>query len=289
MGGKGFPEGNIMVSEIAAVQGSPQVMSALKRASASTGAGFDFLMKMAVRESSLDPSAKAGTSSAAGLFQFIEQTWLGAVKQYGGEHGLGEFAADIKRDASGRFAVQDAERRNEILNLRFDAGASSAMAGELANANGDYLQSRIGRAVSSADLYTAHFLGPAGAVKLLSAAANTKAADILPQAARANSNVFYDGTRAKTVGEVIGSIAQSMGAAAKTNAEASSATQYRQAEAAVSSRRRFAFQVPDLSNKVPPTTGFSPSRFATVAYTIMQAFDPTHLASSREENITDKR
>ena len=62
---------------------TPQVVSALKRASASTGAGFDFLMKMAVRESSLDPTAKAGTSSAAGLFQFIEQTWLGAVKQYG--------------------------------------------------------------------------------------------------------------------------------------------------------------------------------------------------------------
>jgi len=278
-----------MVSEVAAAHGSTPVVSALKRASASTGAGFDFLMKMAVRESSLDPSAKAGTSSAAGLFQFIEQTWLGAVKQYGERHGLADFSADISRDASGRFSVADAARQDEILNLRFDADLSGAMAGELSNANGAYLQSKIGRAATSADLYTAHFLGPAGAVKLLSAAANTKAADILPQAARANANVFYDGARAKTVGEVIGSIAKTMGAAARAHNMAPPTEQIGRPENTLNPQRHFAFQSPNPVGTPTTATTFSPSRFATMAYSIMQALDPLHLASGRDDNSTNKR
>ncbi len=278
-----------MVSEITAAHGTPQVVSALKRASASTGAGFDFLMKMAVRESSLDPSAKAETSSAAGLFQFIEQTWLGAVKQYGDRHGLADFSKDITRNASGRFSVADAARQNEILNLRFDASISGAMAGELSNANAAYLQSKIGRAASSADLYTAHFLGPAGAVKLLSAAANTKAADILPQAARANANVFYDGARAKTVGEVIGSIAHTMGAAAKAHNVAPPTEQTGRPEGALKPQRRFAFQSPSPVKTPTTAATFSSSRFATMAYSIMQALDPMHLASGRDDNSANKR
>ena len=83
-----------MTAEIAAVAttGAASVKGAVKRASISTGAGFDFLMKMAARESGFDPNAQAKTSSAAGLFQFIEQTWFSTVKKYGGEHGLGAAA-----------------------------------------------------------------------------------------------------------------------------------------------------------------------------------------------------
>jgi len=200
-----------MPIELNASSAAPhKVTSALKRAGEATGAGFEFLKAMAERESSLDPTAKAKTSSAAGLFQFIDQTWLGAVKQYGGRHGLSDYAGDIARGSDGRFAVADAARRDEILNLRFDADKSAALAGELANENKSFLERRLGRAASGADLYTAHFLGPAGAVKLLNAAANVKAADLLPQASAANKQVFYDGARPKTVGEVVASIASSM-------------------------------------------------------------------------------
>jgi transglycosylase-like protein with SLT domain len=205
---------------------APQkVTTALKRASEATGAGFDFLKMVAARESSLNPTAKAKTSSAAGLFQFIDQTWLGAVKQYGSRHGLGEQANDIKRGDDGRFNVSSPARREEILALRFDANASAALAGELANENQSILERKLGRGASSADLYTAHFLGPAGAVKLLSAASSVEAASLLPKAASANRAVFYDGARAKTVGEVVSSIASSMSGAdvsadAKTEAPA---------------------------------------------------------------------
>ncbi len=190
-----------------------KVTTALKRASEATGAGFDFLKMVAARESSLNPTAKAKTSSAAGLFQFIDQTWLGAVKQYGARHGLGEQAGDIQRGSDGRYDVLSKARREEILALRFDANASAALAGELANENQSILERKLGRATSGADLYTAHFLGPAGAVKLLSAASSVEAAGLMPKAAAANRAVFYDGARAKTVGEVVSSIAASMGGA----------------------------------------------------------------------------
>ena len=191
---------------------SSDVMDALRQASRSTGTQFDYLLSTAIRESSLDPSAEAKTSSAAGLFQFIEQTWLGAVKAYGSKHGLGDFAARIETAASGGHGVRDAATRQEILDLRFDPTKAAALAGELANENRSVLERQLGRAASAADLYTAHFLGPAGALKLLRAGSNVSAASLAPAAANANRHVFYDGDRARSVGEVLGSIASTIGA-----------------------------------------------------------------------------
>ncbi|MDO9248810.1 MAG: transglycosylase SLT domain-containing protein, partial [Phenylobacterium sp.] len=57
------------------------VEAAIQRASNATGVDFTFLMKTANRESGYNPRAKASSSSAAGLFQFVEQTWLSTLKQ----------------------------------------------------------------------------------------------------------------------------------------------------------------------------------------------------------------
>lgn len=189
------------------------VSGALKKASQSTGVGFDYLYRVAMRESSLNPAAKAKTSSAAGLFQFIDQTWLAAVKKYGPAHGLGEFAADIKPAANGKFGVADPERRRQILDLRFDADKAAALAGELARENKAALEGSLGRAVDAAELYAAHFLGAGGARKLLSAGADQSAAALLPAAAEANRHVFYDGARERSVGEVIDSFRRTIGIA----------------------------------------------------------------------------
>ena len=263
-----------MTAEIAAAAttGAASVQGAVKRASASTGAGFDFLMKMAARESGYNPNAQAKTSSAAGLFQFIEQTWFSTVKKYGGEHGLGAAANAITQDASGRYQVSDSAAREKILNLRFNAEAASAMAGELANENKTMLEGRLGRAATSADLYTAHFLGPAGAVKLLSSASAVKAADLLPQAAAANRNVFYDGARAKSVGEVVASIATSMGAAASESARAP-ATAQQQSTRNFSPVRSYMHQIVDAFTspvKTAPSAGYSATALA-----VLDALDPT--------------
>lgn len=197
-----------------AASGARLVTAALQSAGERTGVSFDILYNMAKRESSLDPSAKAKTSSAAGLFQFIEQTWLAAVDKYGARHGLGDAAQAIARDANGRFTVADPAARKAILDMRFDPMKAAALAGELIQENRAGLEAKLGRAVNAAELYAAHFLGLGGAAKLLTAAPDQNAAALLPAAARANKPVFYDGARARNVSEVLASIEKSMGLSA---------------------------------------------------------------------------
>lgn len=198
---------------LSATTSQAAISGALKRASATTGVGFDYLYRVALRESSLNPDAKATTSSAAGLFQFIDQTWLHAVKKYGAAHGLADFAADIETRANGRLAVADETRRKEILDLRFNPEKAAALAAELARENKAALEKGLGRAVDAAELYAAHFLGAGGATKLLSANSAANAATLLPAAADANRNVFFDGARARTVGEVLDGFRRTIGEA----------------------------------------------------------------------------
>jgi len=172
-----------------------RVVGAIRNAAASTGVEFSYLLGQARIESSLNPEARARTSSATGLFQFIDQTWLGTVKQHGAEHNLGWAADAIRRGHNGRYYVADPEMRRAILDLRRQPEAAAAMAGEFASDNRQYLESRLGRPAQPVDLYLAHFLGAGGAARFLRAHdANPEvaAASILPGAARANRWVFYN-------------------------------------------------------------------------------------------------
>ncbi len=212
-----------MTDAIGAATAAARVSGALKKASASTGVGFDYLYRVAVRESSLNPSAKAKTSSAAGLFQFIEQTWLASVKKFGAKYGLAAEAAQIVKGAGGRYAVADPAQRQAILDLRFDADKAASLAAELAQENKAALETALGRAVDGAELYAAHFLGAKGARALLSAEPGASAAALLPSAAAANRPVFYDGARERTVGEVIDSFRKTIGGAKAAITEIKSA------------------------------------------------------------------
>ncbi|WP_339833029.1 hypothetical protein [uncultured Parvibaculum sp.] len=187
--------------------GGPQTIhAALVHASERTGADFDYLLKTAMRESSLDHQAKSNTSSASGLFQFTEQSWLGTLKKYGAELGLGQHAAAISQTPSGRYVVENAAERQEILALRFDAKASALMAGAYTQESAGVLENRLGRSTSEGELYIAHFLGAGGAAKLISAAEETPSAraDMLfPAAAAANKSIFYDRSgQARSAAEV---------------------------------------------------------------------------------------
>jgi hypothetical protein len=155
-----------------------QVMTALRSASSATGVDFGYLVKTAQRESNFDPSAKASTSSATGLFQFTNDTWLNVLERYGAKHGV----------------KTDGLSRSDLLALREDAGLSARMAGELAGENAKILERKLGRPATSAELYTAHFMGPADAARLVESARVNKAgsaAAIFPRAALANANVFH--------------------------------------------------------------------------------------------------
>ncbi|MFM8819511.1 MAG: transglycosylase SLT domain-containing protein [Phenylobacterium sp.] len=186
------------------------VQTIIHRASAATGVDSGYLVKTAQRESSLNPSARAPTSSAAGLFQFTEQTWLAMLKQFGERHGYGAYASQIRQNGDGRYVVAS-DARQAVLDLRLDANASSVMAGEFTSKNAAYLKGRIGREPSDGELYVAHFLGAAGSARLIDALESqpmAPAASIFPDAARANPTIFYKAGRAATVQEVYASLAR---------------------------------------------------------------------------------
>ncbi|MDJ0933671.1 lytic transglycosylase domain-containing protein [Breoghania sp.] len=179
-------------------------------ASFTTGTDFEYLVKMASRESSFDTDAKASTSSATGLFQFIESTWLETVKTTGAKHGLGEYADDITQRADGSYTVSSAARRREILNLRKDPQISAMMASEFTRKNATYMENKLDRQPSDGELYAAHFLGAGGASKLIQMAENDtdRAADqVFPRQARANKSIFYDQSgSARSVSDVLDSL-----------------------------------------------------------------------------------
>jgi hypothetical protein len=174
----------------------PAVLKGIRQASQSTQTDFGYLMAQAAQESGFQSDAKAATSSATGLFQFIDSTWLDMVRQHGAKHGIGQLADQVTRDASGRPHVADPAVRENILALRKDPRISAALAGELAHDNKTEVERALGRPAQKTDLYLAHFLGAGGATELLKAIrrnGTTPAADILPEAASANRSVFFDG------------------------------------------------------------------------------------------------
>src|ERR1700722_17064698 len=171
------------------------VTSAIRSAANATGTSFSYLLATAKIESDLNPSLTMKSSSAAGLFQFIDQTWLATLKQAGPAFGYGDYANAITRSSSGHYAVDDPGMRREIMQLRNDTGANAVMAGVLPQKNYATVARRSGRQPTEGELYIAHFFGAGGAGKLIQLAGSnpqTNASEIFPQAAHANRPIFYD-------------------------------------------------------------------------------------------------
>ena len=179
---------------VTSVANTGNIQSAIAVASNRTGVDFSYLLGQAQVESGMRADARASTSSATGLFQFLDQSWLAVVKDHGAEHGMGWAADSITRNASGRYVINDPNMRRAVLDLRKDPTASSLMAAEHASDNKEALEQSLGRPATGTDLYMAHFLGLGGARSFLSAMdsnPNRSGASMFPAAARANRNVFY--------------------------------------------------------------------------------------------------
>ena len=177
------------------------VRDGIARAAARTGTNFDFLLAQARIESSLNPMAKAGSSSAAGLFQFTNATWLKTLERHGAKHGYGWASAAVK---GGKIINQS--MASQIMALRFNPDASSLVAGELAGDNRDNLVGSLGREPDDTELYLAHFLGSGDAarfIKALEANPSASAAALFPSAAASNPSIFLDASgNAQSLGDV---------------------------------------------------------------------------------------
>lgn len=169
--------------------------SALTAAGNRSGVDFGYLVQTAIRESSLNPQARASTSSAVGLFQFLEGTWLQVMKEDGPRLGYQNYADQITRTASGDYIVADPAKRAQLLKLREDPQIAADLAAAFTRSNGDYLRAAFGRMPSAGELYIAHFLGAQGAEKMFKAGLDNPdqlAVTLFPRQASANRSIFYD-------------------------------------------------------------------------------------------------
>jgi hypothetical protein len=171
------------------------VTGAIRTAAQATGTSFNYLLATAKVESNLNPNLTMRSSTATGLFQFLEQTWLGTLKQAGPAHGYGSYAGAISQTRSGRYEVSDPALRQEIMQLRKDPTANAVMGAAFTQQNAAVMTQRIGRTPSDGELYIGHFFGPYAGSKAINLAASNpsaNAAEVFPAAAQSNRPIFYD-------------------------------------------------------------------------------------------------
>jgi len=183
----------------------PWIASTIAQASAANGVDLDYMLRTAALESSFDPFKEVATSSAKGLYQFVEQTWLYMLRDVGDEFGLARLADAIVLGDSGKLEVADAEVRKVIFWLRHDPWISANFAAVFTRRNIEFLTNALGRAPDSGELYVAHFMGARGAAELITLAETKPGADACKQfarAAKANKTIFYSGRKPRTAEEV---------------------------------------------------------------------------------------
>lgn len=243
----------------AASPAGTSVTAAIRKASQVTGAKFSYMLATAKVESNLNPNAAAKTSSAGGLYQFIDRTWLGTLKEAGPLLGYSRYADAISRTSDGRYVITDPSMRGEIMALRQDPTANALMAGVFTNSNSKHLTNKLGRPPTDGELYMAHFMGASGAARLITAAENNPggiAAQSFSGAARANRSIFFDRSgRARSFSEV----AQNLAAryeTARSRVAGLGGSEPAQGGAFVAETARVAraYQVTDAATRIPAAT-----------------------------------
>jgi hypothetical protein len=187
------------------------LVATIVRAAKETNSDPVLLMAIADKESSFATSVNASTSSAVGLFQFVEGTWFKVLRDFGADHGLAREAALVDGDLSGK-------ERTRILDMRKNPYLAAVMAAEMLKKDAADIGEKLGRDLTTEEIYLAHFLGPGDAYKFLAkvdSQPKAVAAKLLPKPARANRPIFFarSGRKSKSlsVAEVHRKLEQSMG------------------------------------------------------------------------------
>lgn len=174
---------------------TPEVAAALNAHGFKSGATSNDIVRthgVPTPASTIDYGKGNGASSAVGVGQFTSSTWLGIMKD-------GSTAQRMGVDISG---MSDAQ----ILDMRKDPNVSVMMTAAYAEKNKTTMEQSLGRPVNDGELYLAHFLGSSGAIQLIQAVKNDPTADaskLMPQAAAANHNVFFEKTKGHAGGRAL--------------------------------------------------------------------------------------
>ena len=171
-----------------------RLVETIIRAAMATGVDPIYLMALADKESSFRPEVRASTSSAEGLFQFVERTWLDMVKAFGARHGFAAEAALVVSVDGKQTIVEDADR-TRILALRRDPYVAAVMAAEMLRRDAALIGLKIGRELNATEMYLAHFLGLDGAARFIAMKTAKKAPSAtvaFPAAAKANASIFFE-------------------------------------------------------------------------------------------------
>ena len=171
---------------------------AIQLASHRTKISTDYLIVTAYMEAHFDANARSSTSSAAGMYQFIDSTWLQLMAEHGHDYGWAGYADEIACTSSGHCRYKGRDGLTKVMDLRYDSMTATFLSAEFARSNKGDMERALGRKVEDAELYLAHFLGAPGAVTLIQAkeAGSSKtAAALFPGAADANRSLFYRSRR----------------------------------------------------------------------------------------------
>lgn len=181
--------------QLARIEGCEHVVEIIEKASEATKISANYLLVLARTESGCRSDAQASTSTAYGMFQFIESTWLIAIHKHGAKYGEQRLAEAVATDVSGRPIMRKPAMREEVLAKRGDAQLAAYLAAELALENAAYIRRNRRGDLTATDLYMAHFLGAHGAsefLQVLDRQPGRHAHEILPRAASANPTVFFE-------------------------------------------------------------------------------------------------
>ncbi len=186
------------------------IMAAIRLAGLRTGVEFSYLMELAEAESNFDPEARAKTSSASGLYQFKDESWLDAIRTHGDSYGLGYYVTQVNYhlddDGVMQPFIEDPAVQQRVLDLRFNPVVAALLAAENVRSSRERLVDSLERQPGRTELYLTHFFGTSGAISFLRELAENPdriASEIFPGPARRNRSIFQTRNHTpRTVAEV---------------------------------------------------------------------------------------
>ena len=186
------------------------ILAAIRLGSRRTGVEFSFLMELAATESSFDPTSIAPITAAAGLYQFKDDTWLEAVRNYGNKYGMAVYASQVENytDPTGnrRLRIPDPAVQQYVLALRHNPRLSALLAAEYVKRNRKQLTASLDREPGHTEMYLTHFFGATGAISFLKALAENPdriAGEVFPAAAEHNRALFRPvRSKPRTIAEI---------------------------------------------------------------------------------------